>query len=97
MDDALFVIIVHSTSEGFFFNDFSYIFVYERVSWNGGVCTDAITFFVGLDYVDVGVFTALETLVATGGAAGTFVVGAFHRRGKVDTIVVSAGQVCSIL
>jgi hypothetical protein len=38
----------------------------------------------------------LETLVATGCAAGTFVVGAFHGRGKVDTVVVSAGQVYSV-
>jgi hypothetical protein len=96
MFDAFLVVFMHSLSECVLLNHFSDIFVDEGVFGDIDVCTDTVS-FTGCEYdVYGGVFTALETLVSTACATGTLFIGAFHRRGKVDAVIVAAGQVCAV-
>jgi hypothetical protein len=96
MFDPFLVVFMHSLSEHVLLDYFPDIFVDEGMFRDIDVCTDAVSLARCENDVYGGVFAALEPLISTACTARTFFVGALHRRGKVDAVVVAAGQVCAI-
>ena len=96
MFDPFLIVFMYSLSECVLLDYFSDIFVDEGVFRDIDVCADAVSLAGCENDVYGGVFAALEPLISTASTARTFFIGTLHRRGKVDAVVIAAGQVCAI-